>query len=316
MLPAETLLIAGPTGVGKTDLSLRLAGVLGGEIVGADAFQIYRGLPILTAQPSPFSIAEIPHHLVGSVDPSESYDAGRYLREALPIIHDIVARGKRPIVVGGTGLYFRALLGGLNELPKGDAALRSELLALSLPDLISRLQSLDPDAITTIDLANRRRVERALEIVLLTGNPLAASRTGSTAPANTVSSLLITRDREELNERIAGNVRTMFSLGVETEVATLKEEALGSTASMTLGLREIRSLLRSETSREEAIATIIAATRKYAKRQMTWFRNQNSFPELNLSSVRDTEESLAQALRLLKISASPASDEDLELHAP
>jgi len=316
VLPAETLLIAGPTGAGKTDLSLRLAGVLGGEIIGADAFQIYRGLPILTAQPSPFSRAEIPHHLIGSVDPSESYDAGRYLREALPIIRDIVARGKRPIVVGGTGLYFKALLGGLNELPKGDSTLRSELLALSLPDLISRLQSLDPDAVTTIDLANRRRVERALEIVLMTGNPLAASRTGSTAPLDAVSSLLITRDREELNERIAGNVRTMFSLGVETEVATLKEEALGSTASMTLGLREIRSLLRSETSREEAIATIIAATRKYAKRQMTWFRNQHSFPELNLSSVRDTEESLAQALRLLKISASPASDEDLDLHAP
>lgn len=299
MLPAETILIAGPTGAGKSDLSLRLASVLGGEIVGADAFQIYRGLPILTAQPSLFSRAEIPHHLIGSVDPSESYDAGRYLREALPIIRDIVARGKRPIVVGGTGLYFKALLGGLNELPKGDAALRSELFTLSLPDLIARLKKLDPDAITMVDLANRRRVERALEIVLLSGAPLAASRTGSAAPINNFSSLLITRDREELGVRIERNIRTMFRLGVEAEVAALQEEFLGPTASMTLGLREVRSLLHGETTLEETIASILMATRKYAKRQMTWFRNQHSFPELNLTLNCEPEQALGEALRLL-----------------
>ena len=303
MLPAETILLAGPTGAGKTDLSLRLAGHLDGEIVGADAFQIYRGLPILTAQPWPSSRGAIPHHLIGTVDPAEAYDAGRYLREALPIIRDIAARGKRPVVVGGTGLYFKALLGGLHDLPKGDPALRAELQSFSLQDLTARLQSIDPAAISSIDLANRRRVERALEIVLLTGQPLADSRKGSTPPQPNVATLLITRDREELGVRIAANVQAMFDQGVENEVAevtALTDDCVGPTALMTLGLREVRALLRGETSKEEAIASIVSATQKYAKRQLTWFRNQHPFPELNLSLYSDPKEAFAQALQLLE----------------
>ena len=303
MLPTETILIAGPTGAGKTDLALRLAGHLHGEIVGGDAFQIYRGLPILTAQPSESLRGEIPHHLIGSVDPAEAYDAGRYLHEALPLIREIATRGKRPIVVGGTGLYFKALLGGLHELPKGDQVIRGELQSSTLKDLIARLQSIDPAAISSIDLANRRRVERALEIVLLTGKPLAESRKGLTPPQTNVATLLITRDRGELRGRIEGNVRAMFDRGVEVEVAevtALTDGAIGPTASMTLGLREVQALLRGETSREETIVSIISATQKYAKRQMTWFRNQHNFQELNLSLLSDPEEAFAQALQLLK----------------
>lgn len=305
MLPAGTILVAGPTGAGKTDLSLRLAGELHGEIVGADAFQIYAGLPILTAQPSAVARKVIPHHLIGSVDPAETYDAGRYLREALPVIRGIVARGKRPIVVGGTGLYFKALLGGLHELPAGDPVLRAELQALLLPELIVRLQSLDPAAVGMVDVVNRRRVERALEIVILTGKPLGASRKESQGSTPTpqcvgVMALLLTRDREELNARIEANVQTMFQQGVEDEVAALPEQHVGPTASMTLGLREIRSLLRNEITQEEAIAAISSATRRYAKRQMTWFNHQHDFPKLNLSLFSDPEKSLAEALRLLK----------------
>ncbi len=305
MLPAETILIAGPTGAGKTDLSLRLAGDLHGEIVVADAFQIYAGLPILTAQPSSAACGRIPHHLIGSVDPAEAYDAGRYLREALPIIRDIAARGKRPIVVGGTGLYFKALLGGLQELPPGDPFLRAELQTLLLPELVERLQALDPAAVGMIDLVNRRRVERALEIVLLTGKPLAASRKESQGFTSTpqgvgIWTLLLTRDREELNAQIEANVRTMFHQGVEAEVAALPEQHVGPTASMTLGLREIRSLLRNEITQKEAIEAISASTRRYAKRQMTWFGHQHDFPKLNLSLFSDPEKSLAEALRLLK----------------
>lgn len=302
MLPAETILLAGPTGAGKTDLSLQLAGHLDGEIVGADAFQIYRGLPILTAQPWPSSRGAIPHHLIGTVDPAEAYDAGRYLREALPIIRDIAVRGKRPVVVGGTGLYFKALLGGLHDLPKGDPVLRAELQSSSLQDLTARLQSIDPAAISSIDLANRRRVERALEIVLLTGKPLDDSRKSSTPAQPNVATLLITRNREELGVRIAANVRAMFDQGVENEVAevtALTDDYVGPTASMTLGLREVRALLRGETTTEEAIASIVSATQKYAKRQLTWFRNQHTFPELNLSLYSDPKEAFAQALQLL-----------------
>ena len=303
MLPTETILIVGPSGAGKTDLSLRLAGDLRGEIVGADAFQIYAGLPILTAQPSAAARALIPHHLIGSVDPTEAYDTGRYLREVLPVIHDIAARGKRPIVVGGTGLYFKALLGGLHDLPKGDPTLRAELQSLLLPELIGRLQTLDHDAVGMIDVVNRRRVERALEIVMLTGKPLAASRKESQGPTPTprgVMALLLTRNREELNARIESNVQMMFHQGVVAEVAALPEQHVGPTASMTLGLREIRSLLRNEIPQAQAIEAISSSTRRYAKRQMTWFSHQHDFPKLNLSLFPDPEKSFEEALRLLK----------------
>ena len=277
MLPAETVIIAGPTGAGKTTLALRLAERLGGEIIGADAFQIYRGLPILTAQPTPAQQASVSHHLIGSVDPAERYDAGRYAREAPPILEAIVRLGRIPIVVGGTGLYLKALLGGLNDLPDSDPALREEFSWLDLPLLLERLRLADPNALELIDTANRRRVERALEIVLLTGKPLAESRTGRmTEPMQPgVNALLLTREREELSEKI------------------------GTTAAMTLGLREIRALLCGELSRREAEESITNATRRYAKRQMTWFRNQHAFPTLDLSTMRSEERAFEEALRLI-----------------
>ena len=289
MIPAETILLAGPTGAGKTALSLLLAKRLGGEIVGADAFQIYRGLPILTAQPAPEQLTEVPHHLIGCVDPLESFDAARYRRQALEVIQSIVARGKRPIVVGGTGLYLKSLLGGLDELPPRDPGLRAELAALDLPTLVERLCFLDPVGAAAIDRANRRRVERALEIVMLTGRPLDRDA-GPVATPLGVHGFLITRSREELTGRIAANVEAMFANGVEAEVAMLPEESTGPTASKTLGLVDLRSLLRGEISRAECIERITVATRRYAKRQMTWFRHQHDFMEIDLSSAADPAE--------------------------
>ena len=299
MVPAETVIIAGPTGAGKTDLSLRLAGLLDGEIVGADAFQIYAGLPILTAQPPEALRAGIPHHLIGSVDPSEAYDAGRYLREVQPIFQSIVARGRTPIVVGGTGLYIKALLGGLDEMPGNDPALREQFAAQTLDELIARLAELDSGAPSMLDLANRRRVERALEIVLLTGKPLASSRTGAKAPPPGIRTLLVTRDREDLSDSITTNVEAMFEQGVEREVGSLPEEKIGPTAAMTLGLRELRALNCGEITRDEAKEAIASATRRYAKRQMTWFANQHDFPVLNRSTFRDAAQAMAEALHLL-----------------
>jgi tRNA dimethylallyltransferase len=296
VIPAETILLAGPTGAGKTALSLLLAKRLGGEIVGADAFQIYRGLPILTAQPTPKQRTEVPHHLIGCVDPLESYDAARYRREALEVIQSIVARGKRPIVVGGTGLYLKSLLGGLDELPPRDPGLRAELAALDLPTLVERLCFLDPKGAAAIDQANRRRVERALEIVMLTGRPLDRDA-GPVATPPGVHGFLITRSREELTGRIAANVESMFVNRVEAEVAALPEETTGLTASKTLGLVDLRSLLRGEISRTECIERITIATRRYAKRQMTWFRHQHDLMEIDLSSAADPAEAVETILQ-------------------
>ena len=300
-IPTGTVIIAGPTGVGKTVLALKLAAKLSGEIFGADAFQLYAGLPILTAQPTSEQQAAIPHHLIGSIDPQESFDAGRYQRIAEPILRDIAARGSTPIVVGGTGLYLKALLGGLSELPGTDSALRKEFATFDLPTLITRLHYADPEAGSQLDLGNRRRVERALEIIILTGKPLAHSRTKEvkTLPCG-IRALMLIREREELNARIAANVTEIFVRGVEAEVAALPEEKIGSTASMTLGLREIRALLRGEISREEAMTAITLATRRYAKRQMTWFKNQHDFPVLNLTHYPDPNLAEEEALRLLQ----------------
>jgi tRNA dimethylallyltransferase len=294
VIPAETILLAGPTGAGKTALSLLLAERLGGEIVGADAFQIYAGLPVLTAQPTPQQRARVPHHLVGCIDPRESYDAARYRREALEVLHSIAARGKRPIVVGGTGLYLKALLGGLDDLPPRDPDLRAELAALDLPELVARLQELDPEGACSVDQANRRRVERALEIVMLTGRPLDRDAGPVVTPVG-VLGFLITRSREELTGRIAANVEAMFANGVEAEVAALPEESTGPTASKTLGLADIRSLLRGEITRAECIDRITVATRRYAKRQMTWFRHQHDFETIAVTA--DPEEALAALLQ-------------------
>jgi tRNA dimethylallyltransferase len=330
-IPSETVIIAGPTGAGKTALALGLAQELsrrlespglsaprpGVEIVGADAYQIYAGLPLLTAQPTAAEQLGIPHHLVGSIDPSESFDAGRYQRTAEPILQEIAVRGAIPLLVGGTGLYLKALLGGLDDMPGNDPALRAELALLDLSTLVERLSDADPDAPAQIDLRNRRRVERALEIILLTGKPLAASRTqragiqktpssisdlqsSHDSPPSSLRALLVIRDREELNARIAANVVSMFERGVEAEVAALPEERVGATAAMTLGLREIRALLRGEISRAEAIEAITTATRRYAKRQMTWFKNQHDFPILNLSEFSDPDQAVKEALRLLR----------------
>lgn len=296
------MILAGPTGAGKTDLALRLAQRLGGEIVGADAFQVYAGFPLLTAQPTTAQRQVVPHHLTGCVDPGEPFDAGRWLRVVLPVLGEIAGRGRRPIVVGGTGLYIKALLGGLHELPGSDPVLREELAGMDPAALVERLRTLDPAAAAAVDCANRRRVERALEIVLLTGKPLAASRTGPpgvtpTPPA--VRALLVTRDRGELNSRIAANVEAMFRNGVEAEVAAIPEECVGPTASRTLGLGELRALGRGDLSRVEAMERITTATRRYAKRQLTWFCNQHDFPVLNLSLFPKPESSLAEAERLL-----------------
>ena len=302
VVPAETVIIAGPTGVGKTALALRLAQRIGGEIVGADAFQIYKGLPLLTSQPSIAEQAMAPHHLVGSVDPFVSFDAGRYLEAVFPILQDITSRGRIPVVVGGTGLYFKALLGGFDKIPDCDPGIREELACLTLPSLIEKLKGLDPDALPMIDPANRRRVERAVEIVMLTRKPLAASRTAK-ACSTGLRTIFLTRDQEELRRRIETNVQSMFEAGVESEVGALAEEKTGPTAAMTLGLREIRSLLRGDLTRPQALEAISSATKHYAKRQQTWFRNQHDFPGFSISGFSDSEEVMDSVMHLLRLTA-------------
>ncbi len=274
-------IIAGPTAVGKSELAVAIAERCGGEIISADAFQIYAGLDILTAKPSPALRARVPHHLVGEIPLTQTFDVAQFLGLAQVRISAIRTRGRVPIIVGGTGLYLRALTHGLADLPTADAALRTELEAQSTTDLAERLAALDPASHAVIDLQNRRRLVRALEVCLLTGRPFSSFREQWKTPAIPAHGIVLNRPREELHDRIRRRTETMFAEGVIEEVR--QAGPLGPTASQTLGLREIRQLLQGTMTREACVTAIQQATRRYAKRQLTWFRREQylTFVELD-----------------------------------
>ena len=302
---ASCFFLAGPTASGKTEAALAVAREFNGEIIGADAFQVYQGLDILTAKPQPEALARVPHHLVGTVPLSEAFNVARYRDLALAAIADIRARGKMPVVVGGTGLYFRALTRGLGEAPPSDAALRAELDALSLPELLVRLEALDPEAAAAVDRQNPRRVVRALEVVTLSGRPFSSFRQEwDRAPA--FRGVLIDRPRAELYERIDRRTREMFEAGVVEEVrAAMVAGEVGPTASQVLGWRQIGALLRGETGCEECIASLQQATRQYAKRQLTWFRREPMLAPVSLTATSDMTPILHSAAAVAQASQWP-----------
>ncbi|PYI91734.1 MAG: tRNA (adenosine(37)-N6)-dimethylallyltransferase MiaA [Verrucomicrobia bacterium] len=274
--------IVGPTAVGKSELAAEVAQRLGAEVVSADAFQIYRGLDLLTAKPDRATLAKAPHHLIDAVPLSEEMNAEKYRAMA----GRIIAGDKPVIVVGGTGLYVKALTHGLAKLPGADAKLREKLERATNEELWRSLCALDPAGAEKIDGQNRRRLIRAVEVCLLTGKPFSSQRIewNQSLPEN---GLLLSRERIELYARINQRVEEMFAAGVIEEVRAKKN--LGPTAEKTLGLREIRALLAGKISQAECIAKIQQLTRRYAKRQLTWFRRQTNFAPLNLSAHRNSE---------------------------
>ncbi len=284
--------IVGPTATGKSELAADVAGEIGAEIVSADAFQIYRGLDLLTAKPDASTLAKAPHHLIGTAPLNEEMNAEKYRCAATRAIDEINSRGKLGMVVGGSGLYIRALTHGLAPVPETDPKLREELNAMSLRELQSRLAQLDPEAGRTIDTKNRRRVARALEICLLTGKRASEVVAGVGDPGRPGSTIRATgvfvyRDREELYQRINQRVEAMFERGVIEEARAAG--AIGATASQMIGSSEIRELLDGKMSLFQCIAEIQQATRRYAKRQLTWFRRQTNFLPLNLSLLTHNE---------------------------
>jgi tRNA dimethylallyltransferase len=306
--------IVGPTATGKSEIAADVARKIGAEIVSADAFQIYRGLDRLTAKPQASTLVKAPHQLIGTIPLSEEMNAEKYRRAAACAIDEINSRGKLAIVVGGSGLYIKALTHGLAPLPESDPKLREKLNAMSLDQLRSQLNALDPDAAHKIDVKNRRRLMRALEICLLTGKPASAQRTvaaslceaqhvhvkpsqGIASHSEAATGVFVFRGRDELYERINRRVEAIFEQGVIEEVQAAG--ATSSTASQMIGLREIRELLGGTKSLPQCIAEIQQATRRYAKRQLTWFRRQSNFLALNLSFLTHNEAVKWISLRIL-----------------
>lgn len=296
----DTFFIVGPTAVGKTSLAIELAQQFDAEIVSADAFQIYRGLDTLTAKPDSVAQSQVRHHLLGQVSLADAMSAVRFGELAWAALADIRSRGKNAIVAGGSGLYLKAITHGFDEIAPPDPTLREELSMLSINELGQRLKKLNPGVAARTDLKNPRRVIRAIEIGSAT--PVIRSESPGTprqCPKNIVSGspdfardeglvgVLLIRDRDDLYQRINERVNAMFREGVEEEVRALQD--FGPTAINALGLKEICALLDGQISRSECIAKIQQATRRYAKRQLTWFRHQTTFPQLNLTPFSHRE---------------------------
>jgi len=268
--------LCGATASGKSALAMEIACEQEGEIVNADAFQLYRGLEVLTAAPDAALVAAAPHHLYGVLDPSESIDAGKYLRLARPVIEDIQSRGKTPVVTGGSGLYLKFLTHGPAPLPRGDDAMRAAMDARPLEELVAELRALDPVEAGRTALQNRRYVSRALEICLCTGKRASdlrdqwATRTAQVERA--LRGIWIVRPRAELHARIAERTRAMLDSGAIDEVAALANP--GPNCRKIIGFREIQKHLAGELTRNECAEAINTATRQYAKRQETWFRRE------------------------------------------
>lgn len=279
---APVTLIAGPTASGKSALALKLARETGGEIINADSMQIYAGLRVLTAGPSPDEMAAVPHHLFGTVDAAQSWSVGRWLEAAMAALRDIDHRGRPAIVVGGTGLYFRALTHGLADVPAVSETQReiSGLLyaAQGEHDFREDLRKLDPEAAERIESGDRQRLLRAHAVAVATGRSLTAWQT-DTRPALAAdrwTGLVIEPPRAELYARCDARLSVMVEHGALDEVAAMEARGLNPAlpALKALGYRELAAHLRGETTLDQALNAARQETRRYAKRQLTWFRNQ------------------------------------------
>jgi tRNA dimethylallyltransferase len=323
ILHPRPVLIAGPTAVGKSEIALRLAEQLGGEIISADSMQVYRGLDIGTAKPSSADRARVPHHLIDICDLTESFDAAQFARLAHRTVAEIQSRGHVPVLCGGTGLYFKAFLEGLGEAPPADAKLRAALEATPLEKLLAELCERDPAAYEKIDKKNPRRVIRAVEVIRLTGKPFSEqqSRWGETwrallrqcpnSPKNQGSDeafpsknfyFVFTRSSDDLRRRIDARVDAMFARGLVDETRELLKHGLAEnkTAMQAIGYRQVVEHLRGERSLLETIELVKIRTRQFAKRQLTWFRAQPGMQWIELKPDDPPEKWLPEISRAVR----------------
>lgn len=298
------LAIVGATATGKSSLGLALAGAIGGEIVNADALQVYRGLDIGTAKPTPEERRRVPHHLIDLLDPEEPWSAGEFARRARPVLDEIRGRGRLPVVVGGSGFYVHALLRGLAPLPPRQPQVRRELErrmeADGLASLRRELERLDPATAARLAPGDRQRIVRALEVVLATGRPLSQWQ-AEAPPAELRPAALrvgLTLPRAILYDRIGARVHRMIECGWVEEVAGLLRRGVdpAAPAFQAIGYRQIVCHIRGERALDVAVRDIVLATRRFAKRQETWFRNKE--PEVIWLRAGDEGRLLARVLRL------------------
>ena len=281
----QPIFIAGPTAVGKSEVALQLAERMGGEIISVDSMQVYRRLDIGTAKPTLADRGRVPHHLIDICDLTESFDAAQFARLAHRAVAEIQSRGHVPILCGGTGLYFKAFLEGLDEMPSADAKLRAELAAMPLDKVLEELRERDPVTYEKIDKKNPRRVIRAVEVIRLTGKRISEVQ----APKSKVQGpklkfYCLIRRPDDLRRRIDDRVDVMFTRGLVDETRELLKRGLeqNKTAMQAIGYRQVVEHLRGERSLVETVELVKIRTRQFAKRQLTWFRAQKKLEWIEL----------------------------------
>lgn len=294
MSRSQLIVIVGPTGAGKTDLSIRIARHYGAPILSTDSRQFYRGLPIGTAQPTAEQLQAVEHHFIAAREVTQEFNCGSFETEALQLLGMLFQKQQRVVAVGGSGLYVRALCEGMDDLPQADGTLRRELVRQleeeGVAALAERLRRLDPVYYAAVDRRNPARVLRAVEVCLQTGRPYSQQRTGDRkARPFDILKVGVTLPREELYARIDRRVDAMMAAGLEEEARRmLPYRALN--ALQTVGYKELFAYFDGAITREEAVALIKRNSRRYAKRQLTWFRRD---PDIRWFSPFDAEGVLA-----------------------
>lgn len=274
--------LLGPTASGKSKMAMALAERVPLEIVSMDSAQVYRGLDIGTAKPSAAERTRVPHHLIDVIDPDQSYSTGRWRTDAIGAVREILSRGKVPLIVGGTMLYYRALAGGLDALPQADPEVRASISAEAREKGWERLHvelaKVDPAAARRIPARDAQRIQRALEVWRLTGKPMSSLQGRSSAglPFTLKAFALVPADREALAERIGSRFDAMLATGLVEEVGRLRSRyklSAGLPSMRAVGYRQVWLHLEGELSAAEMRAQAVAATRQLAKRQLTWLRS-------------------------------------------
>ena len=285
------LVISGPTGVGKTDMSIKLAKLLNSEIISADSSQIYRYMDIGTAKITSEEMQGIRHYLIDIADPGEDYSVGDFEIQVNSILKDKEKNQENILLVGGTGLYIKAITDGFSNLPSKDEKLRNELEVKSLEELREMLRKLDEKAYREIDICNKLRLVRAVEVCILTGGKFSELKTENVKNNNySFMKVFLTRNREEIYDRINRRVDIMISQGLEAEARKIYdkyENLLYKIAS--IGYKEFFKYFDGENSLDETIEEIKRESRRYAKRQMTWFRKEKDYIIYNLSEQNEND---------------------------
>ena len=309
--------LVGPTAVGKSAIAVELAQALGAEIVSCDSMQVYRQMAVLSQAPTHAQRTQIQHHLIDCVEPTQSFSVGEYRKTAAPIINQILERGKRVLIVGGTGLYLKALTEGLCDAPPADVRVREQLWSechgVGSAKLYDRLQGVDSVAASRIHPNDARRIIRALEVYALTGKPISSWWREASAELlpGQVTVIGLTRDRDELYQRINSRVLHMvYEEGVINEIRYLLRLPLSRTARQVHGLSDIESYLTGQVSLKDTIAAWQQRVRNYARRQHIWFR---ATPHIQWVEVSADEHPWETTGRLLDLVRRSRVDQILEV---